>query len=158
MCFTRKNRRPTSSQRRTAAARASNWNLASRPRKETVLPEITQLALDGHSAETIARMVGMSAAPSGTGCKSCGRQWLAAAAVDAAEMAALTLARLEAIYREAMQEWAPPATWKPAGRGRSQAAGGRCDAKTQRPDRSQPQRRNTALLTGPQPPPRPCST
>ena len=77
--------------------------LAARRRKETLLPEITQLALEGHSSQAIADKLGMPKRTVNYWLQEARQEWIARAALSAAEMFAADLARLDAIYREAMQ-------------------------------------------------------
>ncbi len=75
-----------------------------RRRKETLLPQINDLALEGHSCREIAARLGL--------CKSTVNRWLQelrqerlANVADSAEMIAVALARYDALYREAMEGW-----------------------------------------------------
>ncbi len=86
-------------------ARVTPAMLAARRRKETLLPEITQLALEGHSSQAIADKLGMPKRTVNYWLQEARREWIARAALSAAEMFAADLARLDAIYREAMQAW-----------------------------------------------------
>ena len=73
-------------------------------RRKDSLPQIHDLALEGHSCREIAARLGVS--------KSSVNRWLQelrqecrAKVADSAEMVAVTYARYEAIYREAMEAW-----------------------------------------------------
>ena len=87
-----------------AAVRFSDWN-APRRGKETLLPQFVQLALEGHSAEAIARQFDMPGRTVRYWLHESRQEWLAASAGGAAEMLAVTMARLTEIYREALEEW-----------------------------------------------------
>ena len=86
-------------------ARVPPAMLGARRRKETLLPEITQLALEGHPSQAIADKLGMPKRTVNYWLQEARREWIARAALSAAEMFAADLARLDAIYREAMQAW-----------------------------------------------------
>ena len=77
--------------------------LATRRRKETLLPNITQLALEGHSSQAIADKLGVPKRTVNYWLQEARQEWIARAALSAAEMFATDLARLDTIYREAMQ-------------------------------------------------------
>ncbi len=130
------------------SVRVSNWNLTPRRRKETLLPQIIELALEGHSGETIARQVGMPSRTVRHWLRELRQEWIAEAAGGAAELAAVTLARLTAVYREAMEAWRETrADWEVRLVEDTQVADGSRPAKQKRSVRTQPQRRNAALLT-----------
>ena len=87
------------------AVRLTNWSLNPRRRKETLLPHITALALEGHSSETIALKIGMPARTVRHWLQELRKAWIAEAAGGTAEMLAIAMERLTAIYRTAMEEW-----------------------------------------------------
>lgn len=87
------------------AKRKARGPMASRPRKDILLPEITQLALEGNSSQAIAAQIGVPRRTIDRWLQERRREWNARAAESAAEMFAVTLARLESAYREAMQAW-----------------------------------------------------
>ena len=75
-----------------------------RRRKQLLLPEIRDLALEGHTCREIGERLGLA--------KTTVHHWLqelrrerADKAADGAEMTATAIARYDAIYREAMQAW-----------------------------------------------------
>lgn len=127
-----------------AAAKVANWS-PSRRRKETLLPQITQLALDGHSGETIARKLGIPKRTVNHWLQRLRQKWTAKAEEGAARMMGIALARLESVYREAMEEWR-------GSQGEievrlvedTEAADG--GSKKKRSVRTLPPRRNAALL------------
>ncbi len=102
-------RRKTARRRSSAPARPDRQSAPrharARRRKETLLPEITQLALEGHPSQAIADKLGMPKRTVNYWLQEARREWIARAALSAAEMFAADLARLDAIYREAMQAW-----------------------------------------------------
>ena len=85
--------------RPTTAATA----LPPQERKDTWLPLITRLALEGHSGRTIARTLELPVRTVNHWLREVRREWAAKTAEETAEMLALALARLDAIYREAME-------------------------------------------------------
>jgi hypothetical protein len=125
----------------------TNWKLTPHRRKETLLPRITQLALEGHSGETIGHMLGMPSRTVRRWLHELRQEWIAARARGAAEMFAVARARLTAVYREAMEQWRYPQRdieVRPVEN--TQVADGNRPAKQKKSVRPQPQRRNTALL------------
>ncbi len=127
-------------------ARVTPAMLGARRRKETLLPEITQLALEGHSSQAIADKLGMPKRTVNYWLQEARREWIARAALSAAEMFAADLARLDAIYREAMQAWRNSQSEIDVRLVQHSQTG---DGKsiTKRSLRSQPQRGNAAFLT-----------
>ncbi len=120
--------------------------LAGRRRKETLLPEITQMALEGHPSQAIADKLGMPKRTVNYWLQEARQEWIARAALGAAEMFAADLARLDAIYREAMQAWRNSQTDTEVRLVQNtQPADGKATSK--RSIRSQPQRGNAAFLT-----------
>jgi hypothetical protein len=87
------------------AASANNLHSGPRRRKETLLPQIIQLATEGHSGQAIAEKVGLPKRTVNHWLRALRQEWIAKSAEDAAEMIAVGLARLTAIYREAMEAW-----------------------------------------------------
>ncbi len=87
------------------AASANNLHASPRRRKETLLPQIIRLATEGHSGQAIAEKVGLPKRTVNHWLRKLRREWIAKSAEDAAEMIAVGLARLTAIYREAMEAW-----------------------------------------------------
>ncbi len=127
-------------------ARVTPAMLAGRRRKETLLPEITQMALEGHASQAIADKLGMPKRTVNYWLQEARREWIARAALSAAEMFAADLARLDAIYREAMQAWRNSQSEIDVRLvQRSEAGDG--ESVTKRSVRSQPQRGNAAYLT-----------
>ena len=119
--------------------RKSNW----KHRKAQLLPEITQLALEGHSGRSIALRFDVPVRTVNYLLRELRRQWLAAAAQTSAEMMSVELARLNGIYREAMEAWrrseAEVEAWL-AERNKAGEDGAANDKK--------PPRRNAELLRG----------
>ena len=76
-----------------------------RQQKEILLPQITQMALEGHSGRAIARQVGLPKRTVNRWLHELRQEWTAKAAEGAGQMFNVELARLDAIYREAMQAW-----------------------------------------------------
>ncbi len=130
------------------AARLSNWNMGPRRRKETLLPRITQLALEGHSSEAIAGRVGMPSRTVRHWLQALRQEWIAAAKEDTSEMLAVAMARLNAIYREAMEEWreAPRESEMRLNQEIRVSDGSRATV-SKKSVRTQSQKRNTAILT-----------
>ncbi len=127
-------------------ARVTPAMLAGRRRKETLLPEITQMALEGHASQAIADKLGMPKRTVNYWLQEARREWIARAALSAAEMFASDLARLDAIYREAMQAWRNSQSDTEVRLVQNtQPADGKTTSK--RSIRSQPQRGNAAFLT-----------
>ena len=127
-------------------ARVTPAMLAGRRRKETLLPEITQMALEGHPSQAIADKLGMPKRTVNYWLQEARQEWIARAARSAAEMFAADLARLDAIYREAMQAWRNSQSEIEVRLVQhTQPADGKATSK--RSIRSQPQRGNAAYLT-----------
>lgn len=76
-----------------------------RPSKAALLPEIARLALAGHSARAIGKRLGAPRRTVARWLQELRQEWAASAAEDAAQLAPVTLARLELAYREAMEAW-----------------------------------------------------
>jgi hypothetical protein len=130
-----------------SAVRLSDWN-SPRRCKETLLPQFVQLALEGHSAEAIARQFDMPGRTVRYWLHESRQEWLAASAGGAAEMLAVTMARLTAIYREAMEEWRDSRRDVETRLVEdTQMADDSHPAKQKRSLRTQPPRRNAAMLT-----------
>ena len=72
-------------------ARVTPAMLAARRRKETLLPEITQLALEGHASQAIADKLGMPKRTVNYWLQEARQEWIARAALGAAEMFAADL-------------------------------------------------------------------
>ena len=108
MCFNAEKPRTDEPQRPfSQAMRVTGLHLPPRRRKETFLPEITQLALQGDSGRAIARKLELPERTVNHWLRELRQEWTAKAAEDVAKMLALALARLESIYREAMEAFAP---------------------------------------------------
>ena len=120
--------------------------LSPRQQKESLLPEITRLALEGHSGQAIARKVGLSKRTVNHWLRKLRQEWAAKAAEGAGELFALELARLDSIHREAMQAWRDSQTDIKV-RLREQVAVAGKDPRKKKTVRTQPQRANAALLT-----------
>ncbi len=88
-----------------SAARTNDALLGPRRRKETLLPEITQLALEGHSSQAIAEKLGMPKRTVNHWLQEARQEWIAKAAQGSAELFATDLARIDTLFREAMQAW-----------------------------------------------------
>ena len=76
-----------------------------RPPKEILLPEVTRLALEGHSGQAIAQRLGLPKRTVNHWLHGLREEWIAKAREDGAAVIGVSLARLDAIYREAMEEW-----------------------------------------------------
>jgi transcriptional regulator with XRE-family HTH domain len=74
-----------------------------RPRKAALLPEIAALSLEGHSSRAIARKLGVPRQTIDRWLRRQRQQWAENAAENAAELFAVAMARLESVYREAME-------------------------------------------------------
>jgi hypothetical protein len=114
-------------------------------RKARLLPEITRLALDGHSGESIARRFELPGRTVTQWLKEARRQWLAAAAQSCEEMAAVEWARLNGLYREALDAWRKAQAEVDAWVDGRRKSGGKGKAGRKKL-RAQPPRRNDALL------------
>ena len=84
--------------------RVNNLLLAPRRRKEIMLPQVSNLALEGHSCRAIGKILGLD--------KTTVHRWLQelreesrSRVADATEMIVIAVARYDAIYREAMEAW-----------------------------------------------------
>jgi transposase len=112
-----------------------------------VLPRVIELAREGRSGQTIADRVGVPKRTVNHWLHELRQEWIAETAGSAAEMFAMTQARLTAVYSEAMEEWQDS-------KGKievvvveeAQAAEESGGALRKRSVRTQPQRRNAALL------------
>ena len=76
-----------------------------RPPKAALLPEIARLSLEGHSSRAIARKLGVPRRTIDRWLRQQRQQWAESAAENAAELFAVAMARLESVYREAMEAW-----------------------------------------------------
>jgi hypothetical protein len=117
----------------------TNWS----HRKAELLPEITQLALEGHTGRSIALRLSVPIRSVNYLLKDLRRQWLAAAAQTSADLMSVELARLNGVYREAMEAWrrseSEVQSWLA-----EQKKGGEDGAANDK----KPPRRNAALLRG----------
>jgi hypothetical protein len=76
-----------------------------RPPKAALLPEIARLSLEGHSSRAIGRRLGVPRRTVDRWLRQLRQQWADNAAKNAAELFAIAMARLESVYREAMEAW-----------------------------------------------------
>ncbi len=92
---------PTSEDRQAPARRTvpAHGTPAPRARKESLLPEIAELALEGHSGRAVADQTGLPKRTVNHWLRELRREWSAEAAEGAAELFADAVARLKAIYR-----------------------------------------------------------
>ncbi len=100
--------KPASDDSRQPACRALSLNsphVSSRQRKEIALPRIVQLALEGHFGGAIAQKVGLPKRTVNYWLQELRQEWIRKAAAGTADVIALGVARLDAIYREAMEAW-----------------------------------------------------
>ena len=138
--------RPSSTATFPGPARDDSPRRSRRRRKETLLPEITRLALEGHTGQAIARQVGLPKRTVNHWLRELRQEWTAKAAEGAGEMFAVELARLDSIYREAMEAWRKSQTDIQVRLVEQiEAAGG--EPRKRRSVRTQSQRGNAALLT-----------
>ena len=128
------------------AERVNNLHLTPRRRKETLLPQIMQLALEGHSGRVIAEKTGLPKRTVNHWLRETRREWLAKAAEDAAELTALALARFESIYREAMEGWRRSQADKEVRLVEESGAAGEDGPKTKTSVRSETRPGDTAFL------------
>jgi transposase-like protein len=129
------------------AARVLEWNARPRRQKNILLPQIAQLALEGHSGEMISRRFGVPGRTVRHWLQELRQEWAAAAAGGAAEMLALALARLNMVYRAAMEEWRnTPTEMEVQVMDMTHVADSSHPTITKKSVRTQPQRRNAALL------------
>ncbi len=76
-----------------------------RPAKAALLPEIARLSLEGHSSRAIGGQLGVPRRTVDRWLRELRQQWAASAAENAGELFAVAMARLESVYREAMEAW-----------------------------------------------------
>ncbi len=76
-----------------------------RPPKAVLLPEIARLSLEGHPSKAIARELGVPRRTVDHWLRQQRQQWAESAADNAAELFAVAMARLESVYREAVEAW-----------------------------------------------------
>ncbi len=88
-----------------SAVRVHDALLGPRRRKETLLPTITQMALEGHSSQAIADKLEIPKRTVNHWLQEARKEWIANAAQGSAELFAADLARIDATYREAMEAW-----------------------------------------------------
>ena len=69
-----------------SAVRIQDMHLSPRRRKESLLPQITQLALQGHSGRSIGRTLGLSKRTVNHWLQKLRQEWIAKAAQSGAEM------------------------------------------------------------------------
>jgi hypothetical protein len=116
-------------------------------RKAVLLPEITQLALEGHTGRAIALRFNLSTRTVNRWLGEIRGEWLAAATKSSGDLMAVALARLNGVYCEAMVAWRKTQTEsEPTARGKSQAAGGNGAATKKGPRRRRQGRPSDALL------------
>ncbi len=120
--------------------------LSPRQRKKTLLPEITRLALEGHSGQAIARKLKLPKRTVNHWLEKLRQEWAAKAAEGTGELYAFELARLDSIYREAMQVWRNSQTDMKVRLTEHVAVAGK-EPRKKKTVRTQPQRANAALLT-----------
>jgi hypothetical protein len=120
--------------------------LSPRRRKKSLLPEITRLALEGHSGQAIARKVKLPKRTVNHWLQKLRQEWAAKAAEGAGELYAFELARLDSIYREAMQAWRESQTDMKVRLTEHVVVAGK-EPRKKKTVRTQPQRANAALLT-----------
>ena len=121
--------------------------VAPRRRKEAVLPQIAQLALEGHNGRVIAEHLGMPTRTVNYWLQELRQEWIARAGDDAAATAAMTIARFESIYGTAMEEWRRSQTDKEVRLVEdSGPAGDEGGAKTKKSVRSETRLGNVAFL------------
>jgi hypothetical protein len=70
-----------------------------------LLPEIARLSLEGHSSRAIGRKLGVPRRTVDRWLRELRQRWAASAAENATELYAVAMARLESVYREAMEAW-----------------------------------------------------
>ncbi len=73
--------------------------------KAVLLPEIARLSLEGHSSRAIGRKLGVPRRTVDRWLRQQRQQWAENTAENAAELFAIATARLESVYREAMEAW-----------------------------------------------------
>ncbi len=121
--------------------------VAPRRRKEALLAQIAQLALEGHNGRTIAEQVGVPTRTVNYLLQELRQEWIAKAGNDAAATCAVTVARLESIYRTAMEEWRRSQTDKEVRLVEdSGPAGDEGGAKTKKSTRTEARMGNAAFL------------
>ena len=85
--------------------RVTAWPKRPRPPKSALMPEIACLAMEGHSGRAIGRQLGIPCRTVDRWLGELRKQWAEKAAESSEGLGALLTARLEAVYREAMQAW-----------------------------------------------------
>ena len=79
-----------------------------RPLRSVVLPEIVRLSLEGNSSRAISRKTAVPRQTVDRWLRQQRQEWAADAEKSAGELFAIAMARLEAVYREAMEACAAP--------------------------------------------------
>jgi hypothetical protein len=87
------------------AAEVCRPDAAPRPPRSVVLPEIVRLSLEGHSSRAISRKTAVPRQTVDRWLRQQRQEWVADAEETAGELFAIARARLEAVYREAMEAW-----------------------------------------------------
>ena len=78
---------------------------AQQRRKEALLPQVTQLALEGVSRREIGKTLGLRADTVSRWLKGLRREHASQAGADTVKIIANIVKRYESIYREAMKQW-----------------------------------------------------
>ena len=86
-------------------AATAKTRAARRHRKAILLPQITQLALEGQTGRAIALRFNLPTRTVNHWLREMRSEWLAAATHSGADLMAVGLARLDGIYCEAMEAW-----------------------------------------------------
>lgn len=76
-----------------------------RRQKAVLLPEIARRALEGHSSRAIGRELGVPRRTVDRWLREQRKQWAISALESGEELFAVAMARLESVYREAMDAW-----------------------------------------------------
>ncbi len=87
------------------AVRVTGWPKRPRPPKSALMPEIASLAMEGHSGRAIGRQLGVPRRTVDRWLGELRQQWAEKVAESPEGLGGILTARLEAVYREAMQAW-----------------------------------------------------
>ncbi len=89
----------------TQAAEDRRPHAAPRPSRSVILPEIVRLSLEGHSSRAISRKTAVPRQTVDRWLWQQRQEWAQSAEETAGQLFAIAKARLESVYREAMEAW-----------------------------------------------------
>jgi hypothetical protein len=131
------------------SAGTSGWQRPRRMPRQILLPLVTQMALEGRSGQEIARQVGWPQRTINQWLQELRQEWTAKAAEGAGPLLGIAQARLDAVYREAMEAWRESQKDVQVRVLEESSATGKsgCSERKKSVWRTVPQRRNASLLT-----------